>query len=136
MLSVVSLSSIEKKTKWCLVVFSLLLISIGTVWLSAMQSIILNQYKVNVKGETAGVLSLFAEISTVLSYPAGLLFSYTLEPNAKIKWSGIIWMVAIVHLICAACIQILNKPLNDLVILAKRDKKEEAILFYRENLSE
>ena len=69
-----------------------------------MQSILTRQYDSDRQGECVGVLSQQGVLACVPAYPIGLLFSYTIKPNAIFHWPGIPFAAAAVfHALGALC---------------------------------
>ena len=102
-------------------IVSLLLVTVGAVWISALQTILVSQYSADMQGEVLGVLAELGEICIAFAYPVGALFSYTLKENTKIPWSGIIWMCSVLYLVVALAFQFLSNPAADVIKLVRRN---------------
>jgi hypothetical protein len=85
---------------------ALFALTIGTVWVSAMQAILTTQYPTHMQGAVLGGVAQLGEMCVVFAYPIGILFSYTIQANTALPWPGVIWVAAAVYLGIAMWIQI------------------------------
>jgi hypothetical protein len=93
----------------------------GSVWFSAMPSVVTKQYAETQYGAVVGVMAQQQVLAVLPAYPLTILFAYTLQTNSTIKWPGIVWFFAAFFLLLAILMQIHAHP-GKALTLARRAK--------------
>jgi len=99
---------------------SFLFLAAGSVWMSAMPSILTKQYLSVEYGAVTGVMAQQQVLAVLPAYPISLLFSYTLSQDSKLHWSGIIWFFSACFLLGGIFVQCLANPGRAALTLVRR----------------
>jgi len=114
-----SLSGIPDAQLGALAFPGFLFLAVGSVWMSAMPSILTKQYPPTQYGSVVGVMAQQTVLAVFPAYPLSLLFSFTMQKDTTIPWPGFTWVFCAFSLLAAILVQVVVHPSKALRLIRR-----------------